>query len=100
MLQPKKLVGKLTIKPVMIGCVFSEPNLSVLPWTGLLFNKPKIELTEQDKARSAALILNLKNREYLEDQLNASGSDSPYWNLFSLGFLGGLIALLTPCVFP
>lgn len=27
-------------------------------------------------------------------------SNSSYWTIFFLGFLGGLIALLTPCVFP
>ena len=80
-------------------CIFrTEPFRVSLDGTAL--QQAKIELTEQDKARSAALTLNLKNREYLEDQLNTSGSDSPYWNLFFLGFLGGLIALLTPCVFP
>jgi len=80
-------------------CIFrTEPFRIALDGTAL--QQTKIELTEQDKARSAALTLNLKNREYLEDQLNTSGSDSPYWNLFFLGFLGGLIALLTPCVFP
>ena len=80
-------------------CIFrTEPFLIALDGTAL--QQTKIELTEQDKARSAALTLNIKNREYLEDQRKASGSDSPYWNLFLLGFLGGLIALLTPCVFP
>ena len=80
-------------------CIFrTEPFRIALDGTAL--QQTKIELTEQDKARSAALILNLKNREYLEDQRKASGSDSPYRNLFLLGFLGGLIALLTPCVFP
>ena len=80
-------------------CIFrTEPFRIALDGTAL--QQAEIELTEQDKARSAALILNLKNREYLENQLSASGSDSPYWNLFFLGFLGGLIALLTPCVFP
>ena len=80
-------------------CIFrTEPFRIALDGTSL--QQAEIELTEQDKTRSAALTLNLKNREYLEDQLNASRSDSPYWNLFFLGFLGGLIALLTPCVFP
>ena len=80
-------------------CIFrTEPFRIALD--GTVLQQAEIELTEQDKARSAALTLNLKNREYLEDQLNTSGSDSPYWNLFFLGFLGGLIALLTPCVFP
>ena len=29
-----------------------------------------------------------------------SASDAPWWYIFILGFLGGLVALLTPCVWP
>ncbi|MEN9686854.1 MAG: hypothetical protein RLZZ28_2640 [Bacteroidota bacterium] len=31
---------------------------------------------------------------------NASSNSDGFWSVFLLGFLGGLIALLTPCVFP
>jgi thiol:disulfide interchange protein DsbD len=31
---------------------------------------------------------------------NSTNSDSGAWGVFLLGFLGGLIALVTPCVFP
>ena len=27
-------------------------------------------------------------------------TESSYWSIFFLGFIGGLLALLTPCVFP
>jgi|TARA_R110000744_G_scaffold80337_7_gene157726 thiol:disulfide interchange protein DsbD len=50
---------------------------------------------------SAALMLDLKNKELLvigDD--NAVNEKSGLWTIFVLGFLGGLIALLTPCVFP
>ncbi len=30
----------------------------------------------------------------------APSSQSPWWAIFGLGFLGGLVALLTPCVWP
>ncbi len=47
------------------------------------------------------LKLDLKNKELLNDgNDNAVGSGSGLWSIFILGFLGGLIALLTPCVFP
>ena len=59
-----------------------------------------IALTKEDIKRSEALTLNLKNKEYLTDGIEQSGNNSPFFNLFLLGFLGGLIALLTPCVFP
>lgn len=32
--------------------------------------------------------------------LNVASSNSSLWRIFGLGFLGGLLALLTPCVFP
>ena len=50
---------------------------------------------------SAALLLNLKNKELLVNgDKNAVNEKSGLWTIFVLGFLGGLIALLTPCVFP
>ncbi len=50
---------------------------------------------------SEELTLNLKNKERLtsEQQRNLN-KGSELWMIFGLGFLGGLIALLTPCVFP
>ena len=52
-------------------------------------------------ALSESLRLDLKNRQMLTegngfDPKNKSG----LWAIFGLGFIGGLIALLTPCVFP
>lgn len=35
-----------------------------------------------------------------KDQANGLTGDSPWWNLLLMGFLGGLLALLTPCVWP
>jgi thiol:disulfide interchange protein len=49
--------------------------------------------------KSEALQLPLKNKELLTQNQNQK-SDNPLLNLFLLGFIGGLIALLTPCVFP
>ncbi len=48
-----------------------------------------------------ALKLDLKNKELLNQGSELGSSDtSNFWMVFGLGFLGGLIALLTPCVFP
>lgn len=66
----------------------------------------KIDVAEQyvdqrSLDMSAALMLNLKNRELLvKGDVNAVHEKSGLWTIFVLGFLGGLIALLTPCVFP
>ncbi|NAS13062.1 protein-disulfide reductase DsbD family protein [Poritiphilus flavus] len=58
-------------------------------------------LDDKSKALAASLKLDLKNKELLsaEGQVDANGG-SALWMIFGLGFLGGLIALLTPCVFP
>ncbi|VAW10027.1 Cytochrome c-type biogenesis protein DsbD, protein-disulfide reductase [hydrothermal vent metagenome] len=51
-------------------------------------------------AMTNALKLDLKNKELLDDTEEATETGSGIWGIFGLGFLGGLIALLTPCVFP
>jgi len=54
--------------------------------------------------RSLAMTRNLKkdfkNKELLVTAEESAESGSGIWGIFGLGFLGGLIALLTPCVFP
>lgn len=59
-----------------------------------------IRISSNDKKRSAALTLDLKNKHFLKQISMSRDGISFLWNLFFLGFLGGLIALLTPCVFP
>ncbi|MEK6153675.1 cytochrome c biogenesis protein CcdA [Flavobacteriaceae bacterium 3-367] len=56
---------------------------------------------DRSRAMGAALSLDLKNKDLLQ-QANGEviNGSSDLWMIFSLGFLGGLIALLTPCVFP
>ncbi len=51
-------------------------------------------------AMSNAMRLDLKNKDLLVDKATATEEKSGIWSIFALGFLGGLIALLTPCVFP
>ena len=46
------------------------------------------------------LRLDLKNRELLTQGQDTISTGTNIWVIFGLGFLGGLIALLTPCVFP
>ena len=61
------------------------------------------EITVDDKslAMSQALRLELKESQKLQSEVNANTAQANnLWVLFGLGFLGGLIALLTPCVFP
>src|SRR5690606_3285913 len=63
--------------------------------------KEEKSVDERSAALGASLKLDLKNKELLTDSVGeAIGSKSGLWTIFGLGFLGGLIALLTPCVFP
>lgn len=60
-----------------------------------------IVLDEKSKRLNAALQLDLKNTALLKSTENTnSNSGSNLINIFFLGFIGGLLALLTPCVFP
>lgn len=59
------------------------------------------EIDERSKELSAALIVDLKNRDLLvEGDRDHVDEKTGIWVIFGLGFLGGFIALLTPCVFP
>ena len=80
-------------------CIF-RTELFTLSLQGKAIVASSIEITAEDQARSAALTLNLKNKDYLQDALVNTEDSSPLLTLFLLGFLGGLIAILTPCVFP
>lgn len=56
---------------------------------------------ERSKILANQLILDLKNKEALKEGIpEFVDGNSSLWMIFGLGFLGGLIALLTPCVFP
>ena len=80
-------------------CIFrTEPF--TLSLQGKAIVASNIKITAEDQLRSAALTLNIKNKDYLQDALVNTDDSSPLLTLFLLGFLGGLIAILTPCVFP
>ncbi|MFD2586697.1 protein-disulfide reductase DsbD family protein [Croceitalea marina] len=68
---------------------------------GNTFIASEQKLDARSLAMTNALKLDLKNKEILNSgNENGSSSESGVWMVFGLGFLGGLIALLTPCVFP
>ena len=78
-------------------CVFrSDPFIFKIK-NDYLDNKSEVD----DKSLSVAksLDLGLAKSEYLYKN-NSLGSQNKFWNIFLLGFLGGVLALLTPCVFP
>ncbi len=69
-------------------------NLSL---DGSTIEKKDVTIDERSKRLSDALNLNVTGWEKYEKQ---TVEDKSYFGIFMLGFLGGLIALLTPCVFP
>jgi len=63
--------------------------------------KEAVVLDEKSKLLSDKLQLDLKNVELLNNGNESnSGENSSLQNILLLGFVGGLLALLTPCVFP
>lgn len=59
----------------------------------------EINIDVKSKALSDKLVLDLKNKSALTSATE-NGKESSLWTIFLLGFVGGLLALLTPCVFP
>ena len=57
-------------------------------------------IDERSQMMGSALQLDLKNKTLLKNVNDDITVGSGLWKIFGLGFLGGLIALLTPCVFP
>lgn len=55
------------------------------------------EITEKDRAKTKELILDLQGEHNFVVE---SKEKETFLTIFFLGFIGGLIALLTPCVFP
>ena len=67
--------------------------LSISVTGNTVAQKIPANITEDDITKTEALNLNIEG-------VPDTTSDSGYLMIFFLGFLGGLIALLTPCVFP
>src|SRR5690606_3072658 len=80
-------------------CIFDQYDLGFsLDGKAVVIDK-EVDAKSLDLAQS--LELPLTNTELLKTNHHSdSSSSSGLFNLFVLGFLGGLIALLTPCVFP
>jgi thiol:disulfide interchange protein DsbD len=63
--------------------------------------KENISIDENSQNLSKNLQLNLKNTSLLQNSANTDSKVSNgLFSIFLLGFVGGLLALLTPCVFP
>jgi len=80
-------------------CIFRNVPFSFILNSSKVLAEVKKTVDPESLKKSKALQLPLKNRRLLM-QNQSQNSDNPLLNLFLLGFIGGLIALLTPCVFP
>lgn len=80
-------------------CINKEENF-VIALDGGAVKLENVELDDRSKALSNQLVLDLKNKDRLNDGSDVVSSGGNLWKIFVLGFLGGLVALLTPCVFP
>ena len=78
-------------------CIFRTENFKI-NLDGLKQSSFEI-VDDESKIRSDALRLELKEKAFLSGPKVEEGIYS-YFNIFLLGFLGGFLALLTPCVFP
>lgn len=81
-------------------CIQGDAEFSFSLDGGAIIKEEKV-VDDRSLAMTSALKLNLKNTNLLSNSVDeALESNSGLWTIFGLGFLGGLIALLTPCVFP
>ncbi len=70
--------------------------------TGEEITETIAEVDDKSKELSQTLNLDLKNTVLLKSSTEAANEekDNSLLNIFLLGFVGGLLAFLTPCVFP
>ena len=82
------------------ACIQIEESFS-FSLNGEKLVKEVIVLDDKSKNLKNSLKLDLKNTSLLKTQEETSSeSGNSLFNIFLLGFVGGLLALLTPCVFP
>jgi thiol:disulfide interchange protein DsbD len=105
LVQRVKLTNKeiTTIKLNLFAQVCKEVCINIdedftFSLDGKAAKEEAVIIDEKSKQFSKALTLDLKNKELLKSE--ATENSSSLWKIFLLGFVGGLLALLTPCVFP
>ena len=82
------------------ACIQIEESFS-FSLDGKKLKKEVLVLDDKSKTLTKSLQLDLKNTALLNTgNKTESKSGSSLFNIFLLGFVGGLFALLTPCVFP
>ena len=80
-------------------CIFRDEQL-LISLSGDSQEQQSEDLTALTPDSEKKLKIELKNTNLLAASSDQDSDSSSIWNIFLLGFFGGLIALLTPCVFP
>jgi len=82
------------------ACIQIEESFS-FSLNGKKIKEAVVILNDKSKTLTEKLQLDLKNTTLLETATKTdAASGGSLFNIFLLGFVGGLLALLTPCVFP
>ncbi len=97
----KTIIGKIAYQACDDSvCIFRETDLQ-FNLDGSVVKILNEDLTTLVKSKDNPLSIPLKNIEYLETQSSSVvSSGNNIIDIIILGFLGGFLALLTPCVFP
>ena len=80
-------------------CINKEEQFDIA-LDGSQLEAEAVAIDDRSELLANSLKLDLKNKELLSLSEVATNREAGFWKIFVLGFLGGLVALLTPCVFP
>lgn len=81
------------------ACINVDENFTISLSGGTI--NEIISIDRKSKQLTQRLKLNLKKTHLLKNSTNSnSGESNGLFSIFFLGIIGGLLALLTPCVFP
>lgn len=83
------------------ACTFEPGETLVFHFKKNINSTQISDTSAKSKELAAALDLNIPNKnDFFEDTEDGNSPKKGLSAIFLLGFLGGLVALLTPCVFP
>ena len=81
-------------------CIFEPEDNVLISLDGSKVALENKEVTKESEKLTNKLKLNLKKKKQFLSKTKEESKGKGLFGIFILGFLGGLIALLTPCVFP
>jgi len=81
-------------------CIFEPEDNVLISLDGSKVVLENKEVTKKSKQLTNKLKLDLKKKSQFLSKTKEESQGKGLFGIFILGFLGGLIALLTPCVFP